>query len=131
MEIRLKSDFISGTKLRFEKCIAFPEVGLRKIYVDFCMIIIFKLTFISTTMEKCTTLEFITWMHNAHLCWMSSVDPSFHSYISATNLLTANSVLGAFRERCLTNVIFIPIAEMQTPTAMNRQVMESVRSGQF
>jgi len=29
-------------------------------------------------------------------------------FISAMNLLTANSVLGAFSERCLTNVIFFP-----------------------
>jgi hypothetical protein len=36
---------------------------------------------------------------------MSFVDPSFRSFISAMNLLTANSVLGAFGERRLTNVI--------------------------
>jgi hypothetical protein len=39
---------------------------------------------------------------------MSSVDQSFRSYISAMNLLTANSVLGAFSERSLTNVFFPP-----------------------
>jgi hypothetical protein len=56
-------------------------------------------------MEKWTTLEFITWMHHARLCWISSVDPSFPSFISAMNLLTANSVFEAFDERRLTNVI--------------------------
>lgn len=74
------------------------------------MIIISRLTFILTTMEKWTTLEFITWTHNGHLCWMSSVDPSFPSFISVMNLGTANSVLGTFSERRLTNVIFPPSA---------------------
>jgi len=60
-------------------------------------------------------MEFITLMHNAHLCWMSPVDPSFRSFISAMNLLTANSVFGAFSKRRLTKVIPPPppIGEMQ------------------
>jgi len=58
-------------------------------------------------------MEFITLMHNAHLCWMSPVDSSFRSFISAMNLLTANSVFGAFSKRRLTKVIPSPIGEMQ------------------
>jgi hypothetical protein len=56
-----------------------------------------------------------------HLCWMSSVDPSFRHFISAMNLLIANSVLGTFSEIRLTNVIFFPHRRIATPIAMNRQ----------
>ena len=70
-------------------------------------------------------------MHHAHLCWMSSVDPFFSSFISAMNLLTANSVLGAFSERRLTNVIFSPIGEMQPVQQRTGNGLESVSRGQF